>query len=398
MKKNIFKKFHFMAMLASLTLICWGGVTACCNGSDDDGGVTIKLKGAFFEEGDENTPWVYCTEELKEKTESGIWEGEITSVNSNGWDNFGLEINGTWYGAEESLSGNNYTDAKLVKNSSTNFWLVTDKGGKTKVTVNLNTMTITAVDASQTTDTTPPTTDDDDDTTPPGKDDNETPSDDEEAEEFSSNYEASKISKTATSITVTVTDITSTTNDEWKFWAATSDSASDEIKYKSGEGAACIYELIITDATKIAYVKEKGIAIKGTKGITATVTVTTTEPDEDDGDDADTDNKILVDNYAYTADGNLIEVCSASKFAGISPKSITVSIANVEKNDADGDWWASYYNGESAWVPMQDDWDDSIKGYKKTITDSSTISYFKENGIKIGMLSGLTAKITVTYE
>ena len=106
----------------------------------------------------------------------------------------------------------------------------------------------------------------------------------------------------------------------------------------------------------------------------------------------------LVDNYAYTADGNLIEVCSASKFAGISPKSITVSIANVEKNDADGDWWASYYNGESAWVPMKDGWDDSIKGYKSTITDSSTISYFKENGIKIGMLKGLTATVTVSYE
>ncbi|MBD5434009.1 MAG: cellulase family glycosylhydrolase [Treponema sp.] len=106
----------------------------------------------------------------------------------------------------------------------------------------------------------------------------------------------------------------------------------------------------------------------------------------------------LVDNYAYTADGNLIEVCSASKFAGISPKSITVSIANVEKNDADGDWWASYYNGESAWVSMKDGWDDSIKGYKSTITDSSTISYFKENGIKIGMLKGLTATVTVSYE
>ncbi|MBD5441730.1 MAG: cellulase family glycosylhydrolase [Treponema sp.] len=106
----------------------------------------------------------------------------------------------------------------------------------------------------------------------------------------------------------------------------------------------------------------------------------------------------LVDNYAYTADGNLIEVCSASKFAVISPKSITVSIANVEKNDADGDWWASYYNGESAWVSMKDGWDDSIKGYKSTITDSSTISYFKENGIKIGMLKGLTATVTVSYE
>lgn len=103
----------------------------------------------------------------------------------------------------------------------------------------------------------------------------------------------------------------------------------------------------------------------------------------------------LVDNYAYTADGNLIVVCAASKLANISPKSITVSVANVTGS---GDWWASYDNGGDPWVTMKDGWDDSIKGYKTTITDSSTISYFKENGIKIGMLSGLTATVTVTYE
>lgn len=103
----------------------------------------------------------------------------------------------------------------------------------------------------------------------------------------------------------------------------------------------------------------------------------------------------LVDNYAYTADGNLIVVCAASKLANISPKSITVSVANVTGS---GDWWASYDNGGDPWVSMKDGWDESIKGYKTTITDSSTISYFKENGIKIGMLSGLTATVTVTYE
>ena len=245
-----------------------GGVTACSNGSDDDGGVTIKLKGAFFEEGDENTPWVYCTEELKEKTESGIWEGEITSVNSNGWDNFGLEINGTWYGAEESLSGNNYTDAKLVKNSSTNFWLVTNKGGKTKVTVNLNTMTITAVDASQTTDN----------------------PDDDEAIEFSFNYEASTISTTATSITVTVADITGTATDQW-FWADTDGDKGDNLVSSKLEDGKDVYKLDITDAKKIAHIKKNGLTIKGAKGLSATVTVTTTESTTTPPTDGDDEKK-----------------------------------------------------------------------------------------------------------
>lgn len=176
MKKNVGKKIRLMALLASLTLVLWGGVIACSSDSGDDDGdnggnteqgagengagggttnnggegtaTTIKLKGAFFENGEESTPWVYCTEQLTEK-ESGIWEGEITSVytkkgdaNKKGWDNFGVEVNGTWYGAEEGLEGD-ITDAKLVKDSNKNFWLATDKGGKTKVTVNLNTMTIT---------------------------------------------------------------------------------------------------------------------------------------------------------------------------------------------------------------------------------------------------------------
>lgn len=103
----------------------------------------------------------------------------------------------------------------------------------------------------------------------------------------------------------------------------------------------------------------------------------------------------LVKNFAYTATGSLIEVCAASKLANISPKSITVSVANVTGS---GDWWASYDNGGDPWVSMKDGWDESIKGYKTPITDSSTLSYFKENGIKIGMLSGLTATVTVTYE
>ena len=145
------KKFGLFAIAAILVSLCLmgGGVTACSNGNDSgdddvdvDNKTSIKLKGAFFEEGDENTPWVYCSEELKETTESGVWEGEITSVNSKGWDNFGLEINGTWYGAEDGIK--EIKDAKLVKDSEKSFWLDTDKGGKTKVTVNLNTMTITA--------------------------------------------------------------------------------------------------------------------------------------------------------------------------------------------------------------------------------------------------------------
>lgn len=171
MKKNVGKKIRLMALLASLTLVLWGGVIACSSGGDDDGdnggnteqgagengagggeeittpvaGTTIKLKGNFFVSNDENDEWIYCTEELKETKESGVWEGEITAV--RGWDNFGLEINSTWYGAEKGLK--DVKDAKLVKDSDEHFWLATDKNSKSKVTVNLNTMTITIAAVSE---------------------------------------------------------------------------------------------------------------------------------------------------------------------------------------------------------------------------------------------------------
>lgn len=139
------KRFWLFAIAISVASVCiaMGGVS-CSNGSDGDE-TSVKLKGNFFISDNDNAEWIYCSERLTE-TESGIWEAEITAV--RGWDNFGVEVteNGTatWYGRENGLSGTEIDNAKLVKDSSESFWLATDKGGKTNVTINLNTMTITA--------------------------------------------------------------------------------------------------------------------------------------------------------------------------------------------------------------------------------------------------------------
>lgn len=102
--------------------------------------------------------------------------------------------------------------------------------------------------------------------------------------------EASKISENTASITITVTNVTGTTSGDWWFWAKTDDSDGDKIVWKSGE--ASIYELTITDAAKIAYIKENGLAIKGATGLTAKVSVTTTtktDVSNGNGDDSDDD-------------------------------------------------------------------------------------------------------------
>ena len=121
------------------------------------------------------------------------------------------------------------------------------------------------------------------------------------------------------------------------------------------------------------------------------------------GGSADTSGGILVKDVSYTANGKLIEVCPASKFTGVSLNSITISIANVAKGNSDGEWWISYDIGKSEWASIKKGdengpWDESIKGYRKTIDDSAEIAYFKANGIKIGMLSGLAATVTITYK
>lgn len=119
------------------------------------------------------------------------------------------------------------------------------------------------------------------------------------------------------------------------------------------------------------------------------------------GGSASTGSGILVEDVPYTADGSLIEVCPASKLSDISPKSITISIASVENTGSSTDnRWISYKADGSEWISLDlnKSWDDSIKGYIKTIDDSAEIAYFKANGIKIGMLAGLTATVTITYE
>ncbi|MDE7290521.1 MAG: hypothetical protein K2N58_00580, partial [Treponemataceae bacterium] len=95
--------------------------------------------------------------------------------------------------------------------------------------------------------------------------------------------ETSDISEDIASIKITVTGITGSASDWW-FWANTDGSTGDKIEWKTGEGEACIYDVTITDANKIKYIKENGLAIKGATGLTAKVTVKITKS-ETTGDD-----------------------------------------------------------------------------------------------------------------
>ena len=216
MKKNIGKKFHLMAMLASLTLICWGGVTACSNGSDS---------------------------------------------NSDG-DDDKLDVTKTI----------SFTDEEKVI------------------------------------------------------------------------LEANKLSKRAASVKITVTSITGST----------------------GEGVNCVYEVTITDANKIAYINENGLAIKGASGLTAKVTVTITESettgDDDNNTGTDNNNSGNTGNNENTGTGNGTESGNSSNTgnnestgsesddgnSGTGGTTTTLPTAVILKNKIDGSSWTETAMKKSA--------------------------------------------------
>lgn len=235
MKKNIGKKFHLMAMLASL-LICWGGVTACSNGSDS---------------GDDGS------------------DGETTTIS--------------------------FTDEEKVI------------------------------------------------------------------------LEANKLSKRAASVKITVTSITGSTTDEsWWFWANTDNDKGDDIKWESGEGVNCVYEVTITDANKIAYINENGLAIKGAAGLTAKVTVTITESettgDDDNNTGTDNNNSGNTGNNENTGTGSGTESGNSSNTgnnestgsgsddgnSGTGGTTTTLPTAVILNNKIDGSSWTETAMKKSA--------------------------------------------------
>ncbi|MBD5441731.1 MAG: hypothetical protein HDR33_12135 [Treponema sp.] len=78
----------------------------------------------------------------------------------------------------------------------------------------------------------------------------------------------------------------------------------------------CVYEVTITDANKIAYINENGLAIKGASGLTAKVTVTITESettgDDDNNTGTDNNNSGNTGNNENTGTGNGTESGNSS--------------------------------------------------------------------------------------
>lgn len=172
---------------------------------------------------------------------------------------------------------------------------------------------------------------------------------------------ASEIPEKATSIKITVTGVTGTTTDaSWWFWAKTAAGDGDNIEWKSGEAENAIYELTVSNETKIAYIKENGLYVKGASGLSAKVTVDITEStnDSSSGDNVNGDNTQTPggsDDNEGTESGTTTTLPTAVVLAGYvdgNASNFNNSLATMTESSTKGVYTAEV-NISDKWVNFQ---------------------------------------------
>lgn len=196
------------------------------------------------------------------------------------------------------------------------------------------------------------------------------------------------------SLTIKVINVNSG-SDNWWFTACSDSSWSNKAKleWQSGEGANSLYLATITDAAAIAAYKANGIYIAGTDSATAAVSVFYVEGEAEESNDSGSGNNI-------TFDGNPKELIIKSNLETKIISSITIKLSELTYSGSESSWWISIMT-DTSWsneVKISDKgtWDSNNVTY--ITTDSTEINLYKENGIYIAGLEGLTGTVTVSYE
>ena len=197
------------------------------------------------------------------------------------------------------------------------------------------------------------------------------------------------------SLTIKVINVNYSGSDDWWFdvYSDTSWNNKTKLEWQSGEGTNSLYLATITDAAAIAAYKANGIYIAGTNGATASVSVFYVEGEAEESDDSGSENNI-------TFDGNPKELVAKTNLESKTISSITIKLSELTYSGSESSWWISIMT-DTSWsneVKISDKgtWDSNNITY--TTTDSTEINLYKENGIYIAGLEGLTGTVTVSYE
>ena len=175
------------------------------------------------------------------------------------------------------------------------------------------------------------------------------------------------------------------------------------IDYDYSEDTEDVSEKSITidDASFIAAVKQKGLYIAGTSGLTCTISV---EVKNNPINEEDLETKKLYDAKDYTADGNPILILESSDFEDYDIiKVITVEIEGINWPDNPKDGWlwinicsSTGYDNKQAPIDHAVGDDDDETETTVTIRNETVIAAIKENGLYIAGTPDFTCKVTVS--
>lgn len=113
------------------------------------------------------------------------------------------------------------------------------------------------------------------------------------------------------------------------------------------------------------------------------------------------DNGTKIYNNSVTLNASTLEqIVKADDLKDLEIKELIITAYNFTTTSKE-DWWVTL-TADSNWrTKLEKDsgtWSDANKGWSWTVTDSETLSKFKEGGIYIAGLSDATATVTVSYK
>ena len=112
------------------------------------------------------------------------------------------------------------------------------------------------------------------------------------------------------------------------------------------------------------------------------------------------DNGTKIYNNSVTLTSNPEQIVKPDDLKDLEIKELIITAYNFTTTSEEA-WWVTLTADDSWTTKLEKDagtWSDENQGWSWTVTDSETLSKFKEGGIYIAGLSDATVTVTVSYE
>ena len=112
------------------------------------------------------------------------------------------------------------------------------------------------------------------------------------------------------------------------------------------------------------------------------------------------DNGTKIYNNSVTLTSNPEQIVKPDDLKDLEINKLIITAYNFTTTSEEA-WWVTLTADDSWTTKLEKDpnnWSDENQGWSWTVTDSETLSKFKEGGIYIAGLSDATVTVTVSYE